>query len=125
VSLPLVIDMNLSPEWVGWFERHGWPAVHWSAVGDPRATDVDILGWASAHHRVLFTNDLDFGAVLASSGGLSPSVVQLRTNDVTPAISGAMLLEVLTLFEGELQRGALVTLEEDGGRVRVLPLRGA
>lgn len=32
----LVIDMNLSAEWVDELTQHGWPAIHWSTVGDPR-----------------------------------------------------------------------------------------
>lgn len=124
MSLPLVIDMNLSPDWVGWFEDNGWSAIHWSTVGDPRAPDRIILDWARDHGRVVFTHDLDFGAVLASSGTASPSVLQLRTNDVTPAACGTLVLEVLASLEERLQQGALVTIDEDGHRVRLLPLRG-
>jgi predicted nuclease of predicted toxin-antitoxin system len=47
----LVIDMNLSPEWVAVLRRHGWDAVHWSTVGNPRATDPDIM--ARARVRIL------------------------------------------------------------------------
>ena len=72
MSFAILIDMNLSPAWVDWFEEQGWPAVHWSAVGDPRSTDRVILAWAREHGRVLFTHDLDFSAVLVSSNDSSP-----------------------------------------------------
>jgi predicted nuclease of predicted toxin-antitoxin system len=123
MSFAILIDMNLSPHWVGWFEEHGWPALHWSAVGDPRATDREILAWARENQRVLFTHDLDFGAVLASSSANSPSVIQLRANDVTPAAAGGLILGALVSLEIELRQGALVTVDEDGRRVRILPLR--
>jgi len=110
---------------MGGFERNGRSAVHWSVVGDARAPDGGILAWAREHARVLFAHDLDFGAVLASSGAVPPSVIPLRANDVTRQAAGAVMLEALTSFGGELERGALVTVDEDGGRVRVLPLRGA
>ena len=35
--------MDLSPAWVEWFKKHGWPTGHWSAIGDPRSTDRVIL----------------------------------------------------------------------------------
>jgi len=35
------------------------------------------------------------------------------------------MLEVLKSLESQLERGALVTVDEDGSRVRVLPLRSA
>lgn len=123
MSLPLLIDMNLPPSWVGWFERQGWTATHWSVIGDPRATDRVILAWAREHGQVLFTHDLDFGAVLASSGAVAPSVIQLRTNDVTPLAAGLLIIEVLAAHEPALAQGALITLDDDGRRVRILPLR--
>jgi predicted nuclease of predicted toxin-antitoxin system len=43
MSLSIVIDMNLSPDWVALLQAHGWSAVHWSTVGDPRATDRAIM----------------------------------------------------------------------------------
>jgi predicted nuclease of predicted toxin-antitoxin system len=46
MSVKILIDMNLSPDWVQVLQGHGWSAVHWSAVGDPRATDLIIKDWA-------------------------------------------------------------------------------
>ena len=51
----LLVDMNLSPEWIPALEKHGWQAMHWSDVGDPRASDRDIMDWAVAHQYVVFT----------------------------------------------------------------------
>jgi predicted nuclease of predicted toxin-antitoxin system len=123
MSFPVLIDMNLSPAWVDWFMKQGWSAVHWSAVGDPRATDRVILTWTRDHGHVLFSHDLDFSAVLASSHATSPSVIQLRARDVTPDGSGSLILEALTLWETELRQGALVSVDENTRRVRILPLR--
>lgn len=33
MSLQILIDMNLSPDWVDELSKHGWAAVHWSAIG--------------------------------------------------------------------------------------------
>ncbi len=59
MSVKILIDMNLSPDWARVLERHGWSAVHWSAVGDPRATDRAIMDWAIVNGYVVFTHDLD------------------------------------------------------------------
>ena len=40
MSVKLVVDMNLSPDWVPVLNDHGWQAIHWSAVGDPRSPDT-------------------------------------------------------------------------------------
>jgi predicted nuclease of predicted toxin-antitoxin system len=41
--MKLIVDMNLSPNWVGPFQKSEWEAVHWSAVGQPTARDSEIM----------------------------------------------------------------------------------
>ncbi len=41
--MKFLIDMNLSPRWVEVFVAAGLDATHWSAIGDPRATDRSIM----------------------------------------------------------------------------------
>ena len=74
--------MNLSPSWVERLAGHGFEAVHWSTIGVATAPDVEILAWANEHRFVVITNDLDFSAILAASAGATPSVVQIRTQDL-------------------------------------------
>ena len=76
--------MNLSPEWVPTLLARGWEAVHWSTVGDPRATDRAIMDWAAANQYVVFTHDLDFGTMLAHSHEVGPSVLQVQAQNVLP-----------------------------------------
>ncbi len=64
MSLQIVIDMNLSPEWVTVLKAHIGSAVHWSSVGNTRATDQAIMAWALRNQFLVFTHDLDFGTVL-------------------------------------------------------------
>ena len=44
--MKFVIDMNLSPAWCEALKQAGHEAVHWSEVGDPKATD-GRLSWLS------------------------------------------------------------------------------
>ena len=43
MSVRLVVDMNLSPDWIPALAQHGYAAVHWSSVGNPRADDATIM----------------------------------------------------------------------------------
>ena len=122
MSVQLVVDMNLSPEWVSVLTAAGWPAVHWSAVGDPRATDATIMAWAVAQRRAIFTHDLDFGTALALTHAGAPSVIQMRSQRVLPEHMGPVVLGALKQYEAELAAGALVVVEPSKSRVRVLPL---
>ena len=84
MRLQILVDMNLSPQWVPALQKHRWPAVHWSTVGDPGAIDKDIMDWARDHRYVVFTHDLDFGTMLALSHEAGPSVLQVRSEDILP-----------------------------------------
>ncbi len=122
MSLRIVVDMNLSVEWIPLLEQAGWTAVHWSFVGDPRADDVTIMTWASAHNHAVFTHDLDFGTALALTHVGKPSVIQVRSQRVLPEHIGPMVLAALKQYERELSAGALVVVEPAKSRVRLLPL---
>ena len=65
--MKILIDMNLSPAWVSVLEDAGHTASHWSAIGSMNAPDREILSWAKMNGYVLFTHDLDFGAILAAT----------------------------------------------------------
>ena len=121
--MKILIDMNLSPKWVEVFRQRGWSAEHWSTVGDPRATDAEVLAYAREHGFVLFTHDLDFGAILAAGSAEGPSVVQIRSQNVTPTGSGVLLCEVLAEHGEAIEAGALLVVQENRVRVRILPLR--
>jgi predicted nuclease of predicted toxin-antitoxin system len=54
--MKILVDMNLSPDWVAVLVEHGCEAAHWSTVGDPRADDLVIMEWARANEHVVFTH---------------------------------------------------------------------
>ncbi len=122
MSLAILVDVNLSPGWVDLLQLHGWTAVHWSAVGNIRATDQTIMAWALANKHIVFTHDLDFGTVLALTHGAGPSVLQVRGQDVLPDHVGNLVLAALRQHQTVLQAGAIVVVEERKSRVRILPI---
>lgn len=122
MSIRLLIDMNLSPQWVNELARHGYDAVHWSTVGNPRAADTAIMDWARANGRAVFTHDLDFATLLALTHADGPSVLQVRSQNVLPKHMGSLVVAALRQYEPALTAGALVVIEEKKSRARVLPL---
>lgn len=121
--MKVVIDMNLSPEWGMALAGSGYEAVHWNEVGDPSAPDAQIMRWARESGYVVFTHDLDFGALLAATGATGPSVLQMRCEDTRPASMGDMLIAALRVHGHALRTGALVTIDPRRTRVTVLPLK--
>ena len=121
--MKLLVDMNLSPDWVAMLKQAGWEAVHWSNVGNPRAADSEIMAWAKQNSHIVFTHDLDFGSLLALTQAEGPSVIQVRTQDVTPSAIGKLVADALRQFQPDLEKGALIVLDESRARGRVLPLK--
>jgi len=122
MSLRILVDMNLSIEWIPLLEKAGWPAIHWSTIGDPRADDPTIMAWALEHGHAVFTHDLDFGTTLALTHAEGPSVIQVRGQRVLPEHMGPIVLAALERYESELSGGALVVVHQAKTRARVLPL---
>ncbi|MBI5917718.1 MAG: DUF5615 family PIN-like protein [Bacteroidetes bacterium] len=120
--MKVLIDMNLSPEWVSIFKNEGWEAVHWSAIGVQSAPDTILMRWANENGHIVFTHDLDFGAILAATRADSPSVFQVRTQDVMPEVIGQLVVATLRKFSQELNDGAIVTVNETKDKVRILPI---
>ena len=119
----ILIDMNLPPRWVDFFADHGLKAVHWSAIGQLNAPDSEVLEWARKHSHVVFTHDLDFSVLLSLTHEAGPSIVQARTQDVTPEAIGLPVLSAVGEHEGALNQGAIVTIQLHASRVRVLPIQ--
>ena len=120
--MKFLIDMSLSPLWVPFFKLEGIEAVHWSAVGKPSAPDGEIMEFAAANGVIVFTHDLDFGALLATRRRDGPSVIQMRTQDVLPSTAGKAVLRAIRTAEENLLAGALVTIEPGRERIRILPI---
>jgi predicted nuclease of predicted toxin-antitoxin system len=114
--------MNLSPAWVQEFNIHQIEAVHWSSVGKFDAPDVVLMDWARGNDYIVFTHDLDFGTALALTKADKPSVIQVRTQNVTIEHLSNMLISTITTYKELLNRGALLVLDEDKKRIRILPL---
>lgn len=121
--MKFLVDMNLSHRWVGRLALEGWEAIHWSQVGAANASDTEIMGYARDNGCIVLTNDLDFGAALAMTRSVGPSVVQVRTQDVRPRYLAPILLPVLLQYEPALTSGALLVVEEGQSRLRLLPFQ--
>ena len=121
--MKLLIDMNLSPTWAARLAQAGYEAVHWSAIGAPTTPDDEILAWAHDKGLVVITNDLDFSAILAATGGRAPSVVQVRMQDLLSDAAVGVVVRALEAYRAEVEEGALLSIDESGTRIRMLPLR--
>jgi predicted nuclease of predicted toxin-antitoxin system len=82
-----------------------------------------IMMWARDGGYVVLTSDLDFSAILATSGAAGPSVLQVRRQDLFPESLGAQVVRVLLDQSDALESGAIITIDESAARVRIMPIR--
>jgi predicted nuclease of predicted toxin-antitoxin system len=101
----------------------GIHAVHWSSVGAATAPDTEILLHAQSQDYVVLTCDLDCSTILAITNGAKPSVVQIRSDNVSVNAIGVLVVSALKQMKAELAQGALITIDPKRARVRMLPLR--
>jgi len=119
----VLIDMNLSPRWTELLAQEGFEAAHWSMLGTGNAPDTEIMAYARANNYVVLTHDLDFGAILAATHGEKPSVIQIRAEQLNPDLIGKQVVLALRQMASELENGALLTVDPERTRLRILPLQ--
>jgi predicted nuclease of predicted toxin-antitoxin system len=71
---------------------------------------------------ILLTQDLDFSAILAATGARTPSVVQVRAENLDPNVIAPAVVRALKQLAGELAASALVSVDPGRTRLTVLPL---
>jgi len=121
--MKLLIDMNLSPQWVNYFISNNIEASHWSGIGKADDPDIEIMEYAKNHDYTIFTHDLDFGTMLAITKADKPSVVQIRNNDVIPDNTAAPVIAALHRLTDDIEKGALVTIDLRKTRITLLPFK--
>lgn len=117
-----VADLHISHATVGFLRSLGHDVIRVGEVLGPAAADATIIEFAAAQGRTILTQDLDFSAIIALSGHAFPSVLSLRLRSSRVERVNEALERVLPLVADLLERGAIVSVEDDRIRSRSLPV---
>jgi predicted nuclease of predicted toxin-antitoxin system len=115
-------DMGVARRVVEWLRQQGHDVTHLVDEGLERLPNGQIFAKAAVERRVVLTFDLDFGEILALSGGKVVSVVLFRLHNTTAPHVIKRLEHVLAVAQGALDGGAVVVVEESRHRIRRLPI---
>jgi predicted nuclease of predicted toxin-antitoxin system len=114
-------DMGVALRIVEWLRADGHDAVHLREEGLQRMPNGAIFEKATSEKRIILTFDLDFGEIVALSGGKPAGVVLFRLHNTrTPHVMDR-LNTVLRESQQALEQGAIVVVEESRHRIRRLP----
>lgn len=115
-------DMGVSQQVVEWLRMNGHEAVHLRDEGLQRLPNGEIFQKAGREQRIVLTFDLDFGEILAASGGQIVSVILFRLRNTRTSFVIQRLDDVLNQSSADLSQGAIVVVEDGRHRVRSLPI---
>jgi len=119
--MKIIVDVNLAVRWANMLLRRGIEAVHWSAIGAANAQDVEIMSYARQNGYSVFTNDLDFSAILVSTRASSPSVIQIRADDTRPEAHLDRVAEAIIKYSAAIEQGTIITIDPYKTRMHILP----
>ncbi len=120
--MKFLADMGISPRVVAALRKQGHDAVHLQEQDLGRLPDTNILIKAKEEERILLTNDLDFGELLAASGSSLPSVIIFRLKDMRAENVLWHLRNLLAQQSESVIMGAVCSVTERRVRIRALPI---
>lgn len=114
-------DMGVARRVVQWLGEEGHDAVHLRDEGLQRLSNGTIFEKACSERRILLTFDLDFGEIVALSGGRAASVIVFRLHNTSTPHVIERLEKVLKDSRDAVEQGAVVIVEESRHRIRRVP----
>jgi predicted nuclease of predicted toxin-antitoxin system len=120
--MKILLDMNLPPKLAKLLTDRQIPSVHWAQVGAPDASDHELVAYAQENDCIIATCDLDFSVILSITHGQKPSVVQVRLTGFRAEQMVDLLSNALQQNADALEQGAIMTIDLQKARVRLLPL---
>ena len=116
----LLLDQGLPRSTVHHLDAAGVESTHVGEKGLATASDAKIIDFARQGGWIVVT--ADFHALLALSGATSPSVVRIRIEGQPAEGLATLLVNVLKVCKDDLVQGAMISVPENGARIRRLPL---
>jgi predicted nuclease of predicted toxin-antitoxin system len=118
----LLLDQGLPRSTVSYLHNKGVEAVHVGDLGLATASDSEILALGHQESMVVVTLDADFHALLALSRLNGPSVIRIRIEGLRGEALARLLVSVVQVCRDDLLKGAMVSVSENGIRIRRLPV---
>jgi predicted nuclease of predicted toxin-antitoxin system len=121
MRVKIIVDVNLAIRWVKMLSERGVEAVHWTEIGAANAPDTEIIAYARQNGYSIFTNDLDFSALLVFAQASGPSIIQIRAEDTRPEALVDHAAQIFIQFRTEIEQGSLITIDPKKTRLHILP----
>jgi predicted nuclease of predicted toxin-antitoxin system len=121
----LILDQGIPRDAAIRLRQLGHECTHVGEVGMSKATDREILALAVEELATIVTLDADFHTMVAVSGALGPSVIRLRVQGLEADAIVQVIQKALSVFQADLETGALVTVKGHKTTCHKLPVGGS
>ena len=120
--MKVLLDMNIPFKYNALLAEKGVSSMRWSDIGAPNASDLEIMAYARDNGFVVLTSDLDFSTILSVTHDLKPSIVQIRASILHAEHATELIAAAIFQNKGELETGAILSIDINKARLRLLPL---
>lgn len=120
--MKLLLDMGLARRTANHLEQAGHDAVHLRDRGLKAISDEGVVRLAETESRIVVTFDLDYARIIALQRLAKPSVILFRLERFTTDDLNTTLSKLLETYETELRVGAIVVVDPQRVRLRMLPI---
>ncbi len=121
--MKFLLNENIPPSLTNRLKSFGYDAIHIYDCGLTGQSDENIIEFASLHNYIIITHDLDYSRIISLSGNSNPSVITFRQKVISADIISDSLARVIPKISVFLTSGALVSIDQELLRYRLLPLK--
>lgn len=120
--MKFLLNENISPSLAGKLSTIKIDSVHVRDVDLIGHPDTRIIEYAIIQDFIIITHDLDYSRIISLSAKEKPSVITVRVDKISSEILFSLIKNNIDNLKSYLQKGALITMEEDKIRFRLLPV---
>jgi len=117
-----LLDAPVSPSLLDVLREFGHAGVHAAQIGLARATDSELIQFATGEQRIVITADLDFPRLLALSAAHNPGLILFRGGNYSEAEMCDLLRRVLEQIKPDVLECAICVVDKTRIRVTRLPV---
>ncbi len=121
--IKLLLDMGLPLRAAADLRAESWDVWHVSERLLKTAPDLDIIELARREGRVIVTLDSDFVYLIVTKSLPGPSVIHVRMQGVTRALTVKLLRWLIPQIAEDLEQGCIASVNQDHVRTRRLPVK--
>lgn len=121
--MTFLLDENLALSYAEGLRNRGLNAKHVIEVGLDQTKDELIIAFARTNNMAIITFDLDHTKIVALSGDNLPTIITFRVTHISIQSFLDFFNDYYTTLQPAIEKGALITIDDNGIRIKELPIK--